>query len=291
MGRHKNGVIALLLIFSAYLPAAIAQPDEQLDYRIYYRGLLSGMVKIDICDAVLNNSRYPTAVIAGEPVKMSQIKISSESFKKMELLYPFRFEMSSYFTEDLQRIFLFDRKKTTNKVSHKIVQFDWIKQVAIRFKLRQKTQKKLPVAALEKQKTDALFEILGYNSEQFYLTEKQGQKLPVRLFDWLSMLQSIRNDELVVGYEARYAVSNGKESEDYLVSFEKTEPFIGSESKNKFIKIKLSALGDKKSSSPSFFIWMTADKQKTPVRFSVDFAMGKFVAQLTGVTGWPELEE
>jgi len=191
----KNRVIILLLMLSVYLPAAIAQPDEQLNYRIYYQGLLSGMVQIDICDAVLNNSRYPTAVIAGEPVKMSQIKISSESFKKMELLYPFRFEMTSYFTEDLQRILLFNRKKTTKKVARKIVQFDWEKQVATRFKLHPKTQKKLPADALEKQKTAALFKILGYDSEQFYLTEKQGQKLPDHLSNLL--LEVIRKISLL----------------------------------------------------------------------------------------------
>jgi len=36
---------------------------------------------------------------------------------------------------------------------------------------------------------------------------------------------------------------------------------------------------------------MTADNQKTPVRFSVDLAMGKFVAQLTDLSGWTELEQ
>ncbi len=271
----------LFFLFPIWLPAA-PTAEERLEYIISYQGLFTAMAQLDICDAVLEASQQMVSV-GGEKAYKARVEISSEPHKRMEKLYPFRFSLLSYFSRDMRRALLFDKRKKTRKERHEIVRFNWDKKLTERYKRR-----KLPqVAADESSNNSAIFDLfalLGYKRADFRRSGKAGQKLSDGMLDRLSLLQAVRSQRLAVGQERRLTISDGKKTLNYLVRVQARKFLAGSEQNGMLFKVRFDAFkaGRWRGTPvhPAVYIWMTADKHQIPVRFSIDYAMGTFVVQL-----------
>jgi len=291
--RHKlcckgvSWVLFLPLLFPIALSAAPAA-DEHLEYTISYQGGLTAMAWLDICDAVLESSQQ-TVSVNGEKAYKTQLQISSEPYKKMEYLYPFRFQLTSYFSTDRRRSILFDKRKKTRKERHEIIRFDWDKKVTERYKWHKLKQLAAATAVAQKDETAEMFSFLGYDPAHFNRSAKPGQKLSTDMLDRLSLLQAIRSQKLVVGKELRFTISDGKKVLNYRVRVQTRGPLAQDARKRDLFKVRLDAFKAGKWSGqpvhPGVFIWMTADDLKIPVRFSIDYALGTFVVQLKQQTG------
>jgi len=248
------------------------------------------MAWLEICDAVLETSQQIVS-IGGEEAYKALVEISSESHKEMEKLYPFRFSLRSYFSRDMQRTFLFDKRKKTRKERHEVIRFNWNKRLTERYKRR-----KLPRAATnnvengEDSEVSNLFAFLGYERADFRRSRKMGQKLSDSMLDRLSLLQAVRSQKLVVGQERRWMISDGKKTLNYLVRVQSREFLKDSEQKEMLYKVRFDAFKAGKwrgtPAHPAVYIWMTADERQVPVRFSIDYAMGTFVVQLKKRLEW-----
>jgi len=280
--KGVSWVLFLLLLFPLYL-SATPTADERLEYTISYQGGLTAMAWLDICDAVLESSQQ-TVSVNGESAYKIQLQISSEPYKKMEYLYPFRFQLTSYFSTDRRRSILFDKRKKTRKERHEIIRFDWDKKVTERYKWHKSKQLAASTEAVQKDGATDMFSFLGYDQAHFSRSAKPGQKLLTDMLDRLSLLQAIRSQKLVVGEELRFTISDGKKVLNYQVRVQMRGPLAQDGRKRDLVKVRLDAFKAGKWSGqpvhPAVFIWMTADDLKIPVRFSIDYALGTFIVQL-----------
>jgi len=284
--RFVSRALFLLLLFPVYL-FATPVADERLEYTISYQGGLSAMAWLDICDAVLETSQQ-TVTVNGEKANKVVVQITSEHHKEMEHLYPFRFQLMSYFSIDLKRSILLDKRKKTRKERHEIIRFDWDKRITERYK-RHKSQQMAaaptkPTETNQNSKAFNIFSFLGYDPAHFRRSGKPGQKLSTNMLDRLSLLQAVRSQELAVGEERRFTITDGKKVLNYLVRVQTRGPLKQYGQKKDLLKVRFDAFEAGKWSGtpahPAVFIWMTADEHKIPVRFTIDYAMGTFVVQL-----------
>lgn len=279
-----NQVLFSLLLFPILLSAAPAE-DERLEYTISYQGGLTAMVWLDICDAVLETSQQAVS-INGEMAYKALVEITSERYEKMEELYPFRFRLMSYFSDDMQRSILFDKRKKTKKDRHEIIRFDWNEGVTERYKRLKPQQAIVSATSTGTGEADGsdLISFLGYDPAHFRRSGKPGQKLPASVLDRLSLLQAVRSQKLAVGDEKRLTISDGKKVLNYLVRVQARETMERDGQKQDLFKARFDAFEAGKWSGtpahPAVYVWMTADDFKIPVRFSIDYALGTFVIQL-----------
>lgn len=296
-GRSLWLVIGLLcfLYFSPVFSSSPPLQEERLEYRVSYEGILSVMAKIDICDAVLETSlkRNP---YNNQPAYRSIIEISSEGYKKMEQVYPFRYRFRSFYSTDLQRSILIDTRKKTRKERHEIVWFDWEQGTAERYKKRkpEETAQHRPNSESEPgSKKDkgmsSILSNLNYDPADFRRSSKQSLKLPDFLLDRLSLLQAVRSKDLNPGQEIRLSISNGKAILNYQVRVLAREQVEESGRAWDTFKLRFDAFKDGRwAGSPahsSVYIWLTADKSRTPVRFAIGYALGTFVVQIKEENG------
>jgi len=297
---HKRGygfvVYALfsLLLFPIWLSAAPVA-DERLEYTISYQGGLTAMVWLDICDAVLETSQQMIPV-NGEKAYKALVEITSERHEQMEEMYPFRFHLTSYFSSDMQRSILFDKRKKTKKDRHEVIRFDWDEKVTQRFKRLK--PRHIPAGATSAEvgsdEISDLFDFLGYDPTHFRRSGKPGQKLSGSMLDRLSLLQAVRSQKLAVGQEKRLTISDGKKVLNYLVRVQARESLKHDDQKQDLFKVRFDAFKAGKWSGepahPAVYVWMTADERKVPVRFSIDYALGTFVIQLKkSIAGQPAI--
>lgn len=287
--RRWTAGLLCLLYFSPALPSGPALQGERLEYRISYQGALSAMARIDICDAVLETSLEQGP--SGEPAYRSTVRISSEGHEQMERLYPFRYRLRSFYSADLQHSILLDKYRKTRKERHEIVWFDWERKVAERYKRRKPKEapRHVPGAGsgADGRKDEGMLRILsglGYDPANFRPSSKTGLRLPGLLLDRLSLLQAARSRDFSPGQEIRLSVSDGKAILNYRVQVLGREPIgHGGRMRDSF-KLRFDAFADGRWSGrtahPGVFVWLTADGSKTPVRFSVDYALGTFVVQM-----------
>ncbi len=278
--RFVSRVLFLLLVSPVGLLAA-PQVDERLEYRISYQGGLTAMARLDICDAVLESS-WQTVAVNGEAAYKAQIQISSEAHKKMEQFYPFRYQLTSYFSTDLQRSILFDKRREgrKGKERHEIVHFDWDEKVTERYKRRKPQQ----AGGGFRSEVTEMLHFLGYAPADFRRSGKAGQKLLTNMLDHLSLLQAVRGQPLAVGDERRFTISDGKKVLNYLVRVQTRGPLEQDSRQRDLFKVRFDAFKAGRWSGqpvhPAVFVWMTADERRIPVRFVIDYALGRFVIQL-----------
>ncbi len=269
--------LALLLLFTASL-SADPQIDERLEYSVSYQGGLTAMAWLDISDAVLETSQQMVTV-NGEAAYKVLVKISSEQHPKMEQVYPFRYQLISYFSTDLQRSILFDRYKKTRKERHEIIRFDWNKRRTERYKRR-----KQPGEASYSSEIEGIFRYLGYDAADFRRSGKPGQKLSSNMLDRLSLLQAVRGQTFAVGDELRFTIADGKKVLNYRVRVQAQETLEQDLQKRVLFKLRFDAFKAGEWSGqpvhPAVFVWMSADARKIPVRFVIDYALGRFIVQL-----------
>ncbi len=278
--RTARWVRLLPLLFSLCLSTA-SQAGERLEYRISYQGGLTAMARLDICDAVLERS-WQSVALGGERAYRAQIRISSEPHKEMESLYPFRYRLTSYFSTDLQRALLFDLHKGGRKVRHEVVRFDWEEGRAERYKRRKRPQ----AGEAFSDEAAEMFRFLGYAPVDFRRSGRAGPVLSAPVLDRLSLLQVVRSLPLAVGDERRFAVSDGKKVLNYRIRVQARGPLDRDRGSQELFKVRFDAFEAGRWSGqpvhPPLFVWMTADERKVPVRFVVDYALGRFVARLKG---------
>ncbi|VAX10385.1 hypothetical protein MNBD_GAMMA26-165 [hydrothermal vent metagenome] len=284
--RHKCSRFLVWALSPLLFVSSALAATERLEYRISYQGSLTAMAKLDICDAVLETSR-DESTISGKPVFQASVNISSKRYKKMEAVYPFRYLLRSFFSPDMQRSILFERSKKTRKLRHEIVWFNWDKGVTERFKKRKQKEIVKSQARLTTRKQDGVpgfFGDLNYNSNEFRRSSKPGLKLADGMLDRLSLLQSVRSQQLSPGQDIRLSISDGKKILNYLVQVQKRETIEHQGQLLDTYKLRFDAFaGGRWSGTPSHpgvFAWLTADDKKTPVRFTVNYAGGEFLIQV-----------
>jgi len=275
-------LLLLLLLFPICLPAD-PQIDDRLEYRVSYQGGLTAMTWLDISDVVLETPKQ-TVTVNGEAAYKVLVKISSEQYKKMEHLYPFRYQLTSYFSSDLQRSILFDRRKKTRKERHEIIRFDWNEKRTERYKRRKPQQVVKSGEAGYSGEIKEMFRLLGYDAADFRRSGKPSQRLSINMLDRLSLLQAVRGQTFAVGDEMRFTIADGKKVLNYLVRVQTRESLEQDSQKRDLFKVRFDAFKAGKWSGqpvhPAVFVWMTADAHKIPVRFVIDYALGRFAVQL-----------
>ena len=86
-------LLLILLLPLAPFTRALAAPDlgESLDYTLRFRGIVTGFVELDI--AKLSLSVGPAMEqIDGKPVYPTRMRLTTEPYKKAELIYPVRLD-------------------------------------------------------------------------------------------------------------------------------------------------------------------------------------------------------
>ena len=125
---------------------------------------------------------------------------------------------------------------------------------------------------------------LHYDKRDFRRSGKSGLRLPNFMLDRLSLLQAVRSRDLKPGQEIRLPISDGKAILNYQVRVLGRERLEHDGGAWDTFKLRFDAFKEGRWSGrpihPGVFIWLTADSRKVPVRFSIDYALGTFVAQM-----------
>ncbi len=115
----------IMLMPLAPFAQAFAAPDlgESLDYTLRFRGIVTGFVELDI--ASLNLSVAPAMQeIGGQQVYPTRMRLTTESYKKAELIYPVRLDYRSWLEAQTLQPLLAVKWLLTDEQKREVFRYD-----------------------------------------------------------------------------------------------------------------------------------------------------------------------
>jgi len=122
--RIQALLLSLLMPLTPGVPL-MAAPDlgERLDYTVSYRGLVTGFVELDIAKVTLSVGPRVEAV-SERPAYLARMQVSTEPFKKAELLYPLRFDYRSWLDEQTLQSLMASKYLVTGETKREFFWYD-----------------------------------------------------------------------------------------------------------------------------------------------------------------------
>jgi hypothetical protein len=278
-------------IYAANIPFKLG---EVLNYKASFRGVITSNVWIDIANIKLTIAPEMKK-IEGQSAYLFQLDLTTENFKKAEVIYSVRYHINSYVNEKLNKTLFYEETTQTRKFKHKVIWFDWKNKIGELFRNRKKTKIKKNFFQREyvwvkPEKDNVPVQLLKRFTDVSpgvpYLKNANDGKiaLPDEVYDRLSAVQAFRKLQLKPGEKVVVPVFSGKAVNYNQVSTEGEEVLMINNKPVKTIKLKIatSHLSGvfKKSKNASLSIWLTADKRKIPVRIHAKVKYGIFGAEL-----------
>jgi hypothetical protein len=269
-------------------------PDhESLEYTAYYKGILSSWIKLAIARVRLHTDVVET-LTDHQAVYVSVLELSTETYRKAELLYPFRFRYATRFSPALLRTQLVYVRQRARRGEEALLWFRWRGRRVERFKWREggdfdSEQGGVPdeLAIASRELARALrrrYPGLVMDPERLRFAGYGERALVDRALDRLALLHYVRFQDLRPGHTMTMPVSDGKALAGYHVTVDRRQWLERGEEKLETFKLSLDPFYSKPQARPHprVYVWVSTDPRRLPVRFRVGQAHGTFELVLTG---------
>lgn len=264
MVRMKIRFLICVALAGALTPALAA---ETLDYRVYYKGLLSAMQAVSIADASL-----VTDTADGGGLEVSTLSLSSAAHEVVDALYPIRYRLRSVHDAAGGNLRLIERFKRTRKVKHDLA---WVDRPAGRLHYL-KAKEQGPAATLPA----ALHPWVG--KARFGDAGTPARAVPAVLLDRLALLQVLRHRIPAAGQVLTLPVTDGPEEFHYQVRLAGIETIeVGGRSRPAWrlrvegFKVGRDGTTGEADHAP-ISMWIGRDAERIPLRFKIEHSVGDF---------------
>ncbi len=257
------------------IQAAGAALPEQLTYKISYQGIFSGFIHLDIARADLRVAGE-TVKIAGRVAKVATLKVTTEPYRKAEVLFPVRYQYRSWYEPNGENALLVTESLQADEISNEMIWFDRDEGVGHRYEVKATASdggKRPPLELLQK---FADLQVWPAVLEESY---QQGIGRD-EMFDHLSMMQRLRVLDLQPGQVLDLPVFTGKQLKNYRVVVT-SEPIEGKAEESALLKLQIFSYDAAEDDvGQKTYIWLSADDQRVPLRFYAERAFGYLEAVL-----------
>jgi hypothetical protein len=263
---------------------ALAAPDlgESLDYTLRFRGIVTGFVELDI--ASLNLSVGPAmADIDGRSAYPTRMRLTTEAYKKAELIYPVRLDYRSWLEAETLQPLLSVKSLRTNKRKQELFLYDPADRQGYHYQLPKKKDSSThltPPLALLKQAVpgeEGWSEL--QENKRFSLTQD-----PV--IDYMSMLHQLRWLPAGTGQWFDFTIFTGKKVVAYRAKVER-DRLVRHGWDRDTLHLRLYEYDPKQNElEDEVELWISDDEQRLLLRFYADSTAGALEGILE--TGRPE---
>lgn len=264
-------------------------PGESLRYIASFKGLITTNLWLDIALITLQVGKE-AVIFNGEPGYQLKMTLSTQDFKKAELIYSIRYQINSIVSRDFKRTLFFEDKADAHKIKHKVIWLDWTNKTATLYRNRKKT-------IIEKGlfNSKSVWQKLEQSTLPAYLSSHYPEVAPgipylypsdppVTLsgitHDKLSSLFYARTLEMATGDSSEFNLCNGKQITKNRIINQGKEQIKLNHKIYDTIKINVDTKNlegvFQKSSDPMLNIWITDDNAKIPVQIISKVKYGYF---------------
>ena len=269
-------LLVFFLLYAGFVPVGAASYTlpERLEYTASYEGPLTAGSNIPIARLFLQTRELNSPALAN-PLFETSLNVSSEIFPFVEERFPFRVRFRSFYRQEPFTLLALEKYKQTDELKHELTWLDGKNGKVGRYRMQGKGAD-LPAMLAEWIDADTSF--------RYY---KPARHEPMNgLLDRLSMLQSLRQQQMVPGAEYRFAVTDGKRLLEYRVQVLGLDQIEFAGATQQAWKLLVNALYTKKGvTSPRHapvHLWLSMDKPALPLRFVNHHLLGTFTVELQG---------
>lgn len=273
-----------LLISLVPFGGASAAPDlgESLDYTLRFRGIITGFVELDIAN--LNLSVGPSmAAIDGKSVYPTRMKLTTEAYKKAELIYPVRLDYRSWLESETLQPLVAVKSLRTDKPKLELFRYDRAGGQGYHYQLPRKEEtgpRPAPPQELLEQAVPAE-EAWSELQENKRFTLSQA---PV--IDYMGMLHQLRWLPAETDHWFDFTIFTGKREVAYRARVER-ERLVRRGWDRDCLHLRLYEYDAKKDQlEDKVELWVSDDEQRLLLRFYAESTAGALEGILE--TGRPE---
>lgn len=266
------------------------QAGEKLQYKLSYRGILTSMIWADIADATmefvpnqstLDNHRGHQFVLS----------LSTENYTKAEIIQPVRYTYTTTLDNRLQKTLQVEEIDKGKSQSHDFWFLDWVNKSTLLYKKREKEQISSGFLNMESHdawEADGVQAIPDFlkqyppleNNLSYFIFDEEGDKITYsRVLDPLSLIYHLRTLPEQKTQD-KTAVVIADDIYLYQIEQQGVETVKVSGREYQALKYKIN-----RSEKPEkfFYVWISQDSRKLPVRMSMNAPLGKLEIDLQNV--------
>ncbi len=280
---------ALLLLLVPLMPYSrlSAAPDlgESFDYTLRFRGIVTGFVELDI--AQLNLSVGPALErMAGRSAYATRLQLTTESFKKAELIYPVRLDYRCWLDQRSLQPLMAAKSLELSKSRREIFWFDWDEDQGYHYQT---------VKADDAEQGQPLPERLlqmAVLSDEDWSGLRENQRISLdqgKIIDYMSLLYQLRSLPAELDQWFEFTVYSGKRLMRYRVHVDK-ERLIRRGWDRDTLHLKLFQYDmERDKIKDEIHVWLSDDEQRLMLRFYAERTIGALEGILE--TGRPEYSD
>ena len=281
------------LISSGYADAEKTRPfqaGEKLQYKLSYRGILTSMIQADIADASIEFVPNQTT-LDNHRGHQFVLSLSTENYTKAEIIHPVRYTYTTTLDNGLQKTLQVEEIDNGKSQSHDFLFLDWAHRKTLLYKKREKEQLSSGFLNMDSRyawEADGEQDIPDFlrqyppleNNLSYFIFDKQGDKITYpSVLDPLSLIYHLRTlPEQQIQDKTAVVIAD----DIYLYQIQQqgveTVKVSGREYQTLKYKINRSEKAEK-----FFYVWISRDSRKLPVKMSMDAPLGKLEIDLQRV--------
>lgn len=205
--RTEILMLCLLLLTVLSSGRAAAAPDlgESLDYTLRFRGLVTGFVELDIARLTLS-VESALKQMEGRPAYLTRMQLTTEPYKKAELIYPVRLDYRSWLETGTLQPLMATKSLVTGKEKWELFRFDRADDMGYHY---QTGDGKTQPAGLAPPRR--LLQMASLDDGWSALREHE--RIPLdqsQVVDYMAMLHQLRRLPAEIGKWFDFTVFNGK---------------------------------------------------------------------------------
>ena len=263
---------------------------ETLHYKLSYRGILTSMIWADLADIRMiftADKQTPDKHKAHQ----FELYLTTENYIKAELFQPVRYTYKAIIDTALQRTVLVEETDTGDNHSHDFLWLDWKNKDTQLFKKREKIEEYSGLLAMDVKSVwekdgsadipDFLkhFPVVG-NQQTYFIHKESGDKIEyLQILDPLSLIYIIRTADFMPDSSTLKEIPIAVSDDIRVYRIEKLslETLSLNGEKVQAAKFKIQT-NEKKDNY--FYLWLSNDKYKIPLRMAMDAPLGKLEIDL-----------
>ncbi len=243
---------------------------ETLYYKLSYQGLLTSFVWADLADVKLSFLAYTklSDTLSNKNKLGHQfiVNINTEHYLKAELIQPVRYSYTATTDMALEKILLVEKIDLGRANRHEFLWLDWQAKETHLFEVNEKN------SPIQEKKVAKFLNALQLSDPQRtqLVYKESGDKIShENILDPLSLIYYLRTQDNIDESEKFIAVSD--DIRKYKIKFMGKETLELNDQKYQSKKYKIQTNENK---DKFYYVWLTDDKKKIPLRFAMDAPLG-----------------
>ncbi len=290
----------VLLLCLIFVTVSIAYADtektlpfkagEKLQYKLSYRGILTSMIWADIADATMEFVPLQST-LDNRKGHQFVLSLTTENYTKAEIIHPVRYTYTTTLDKRLQKTLQVEEIDNGKSQSHDFLFLDWVHKNTLLYKKREKEQLSSGFLNMDSRyawEADGEQDIPNFlkqyppleNNLSYFIFDERGDKITYsRVLDPLSLIYYLRTLPEQQTQD-KTAVVIADDIYLYQIEQQGVETVKVSGREYQAVKYKIN-----RSEKPEkfFYVWISQDSQKLPVRMSMNAPLGKLEIDLQGV--------